>query len=82
MTAPVEWLSRLMFAQWSFAGIGTAADMNGRIAEDPAFAQADRFGTSFFDVNELSGILILTGFTIVFLAGTVALLRRQIPARR
>jgi hypothetical protein len=82
MSEPVEWLSRIVFAQWSFAGIGTAADMNGRIAEDPAFAQADRFGSSFFDIKVPAGMLILAGFLIVFLAGTTALLRRQAPARR
>jgi ABC transport system ATP-binding/permease protein len=82
MSQPVEWLSRLVFAQWSFASIGTSADMNGRLAEDPAFAQADRFGTSFFDVGLGAGILILTAFLVVFLAGTTALLRRQAPARR
>ena len=66
-----------MFAQWSFASIGTSADMNGRIAEDPALAQADRFGSSFFDVDELTGLLILAGFTAVFIAGTAMLLRRR-----
>jgi ABC transport system ATP-binding/permease protein len=66
-----------MFAQWSFAGIGTSLDMNDRIAEDPQFAMADRFGTDFFDVQVLTAVLVLLAFLLVFFASTALLLRRQ-----
>jgi hypothetical protein len=51
--------------------------MNGRIAEDPQFAKADRFGTDFFDVQELTCALVLLAFLLVFFASTALLLRRQ-----
>ena len=53
-----------MFSQWSLAAVGTAADMNGRIAEDPAFARADRFGADFFDVPAGAGLLVLAAFLV------------------
>jgi ABC transport system ATP-binding/permease protein len=77
MGEPVQTLSALMFAQWSFAGIGTSLGMNERIAEDPQFAMADRFGTDFFDVQEVICVLILLAFLLVFFASTALLLRRQ-----
>ena len=77
MGEPAQTLSALMFAQWSFASIGTSLDMNERIAEDPLFAMADRFGTDFFDVQVLSGVLVLLAFLLVFFASTALLLRRQ-----
>jgi ABC-type multidrug transport system ATPase subunit len=80
MVEPIKTFSGVMFAQWSFAGIGTAVDMNGRIAEDPHTAGSDRFGPDFFDVQEPAAFLILLGFTALFLAGTFALLRTR--ARR
>jgi hypothetical protein len=80
MSAPIEWFSRLMFAQWSFAGLGTAVDMNDRIAESPAFAEADRFGEQFFDVSPLAATLVLVGFLVLFLALTAVVLRRSARA--
>jgi ABC-type multidrug transport system ATPase subunit len=80
MTAPVKAVSTAMFAQWSLAGIGTALDMNQRIAEDPAFARADRFGSSFFDVGSGAAMLALAGFITLFLLGAAVMLARR--ARR
>src|SRR5947207_15905923 len=59
MAEPVHSLSKVMFAQWSFADLGTALHMNARIVGDPAFARADRFGTDFFNVAQPGGVLIL-----------------------
>ena len=47
----VEAIPYAMFSQWSFASVGTAADMNGRIAEHPEFSRINPFGTDFFDVS-------------------------------
>jgi ABC-type transport system involved in multi-copper enzyme maturation permease subunit len=77
MAEPVHTLSQVMFAQWSFASLGSAIDMNGRIAADPALSRANPFGTSFFDVETLTGIAILAAFLVVFAAGTAFLLRSQ-----
>ena len=67
-----------MFSQWSLAGVGTAMDMNGRIADDPAFARARTFGSDFFDVSFGRGRVVLGAFLVVFFAGTAALLARSV----
>ena len=74
----VKGLSNVMFSQWSLASVGTAVDMNHRIAEDPAFARASNFGSNFFDVSFGAGMLVLAAFLAVFIAGTAALLSRTV----
>jgi hypothetical protein len=78
MTGPVKALSAAVFAQWSLAGAGTSLDMNDRIAGDPAFARADRFGPDFFDVGEPTTILVLVGFLVLFMAATALVLARRV----
>jgi hypothetical protein len=67
-----------IFSQWAYAGVGTAIDMNGRIAEDPLFSRSNPFGTDFFDLSfgfsELALGLFLLGFGVC----TLALLRRSV----
>lgn len=81
MAEPVHTISQAMFAQWSFASLGTAVDMNGRLAADPVLSRANPFGTSFFDVETLTGMAILAAFLAAFAAGTAFLLRRQARSR-
>jgi ABC-type multidrug transport system ATPase subunit/pSer/pThr/pTyr-binding forkhead associated (FHA) protein len=77
LSEPIASISELAFAQWSFAGCGTAIDMNARIAADPEFAKVSTFGTSFFDVSASSAYLTLAAFLAVFIGGVAILLRRQ-----
>ena len=49
-SGPARALADVVFAQWSLAGLGSAIDMNARLAADPEFAQVNRFGTHFFDI--------------------------------
>jgi ABC-type multidrug transport system ATPase subunit len=78
MGAIVKGLSYVMFSQWSLASVGTGADMNARIAADPAFASANTFGTSFFDVPVGTGMLVLGGFLVALLSLTAFLLMRSV----
>lgn len=78
MSAPIELLSRVMFAQWALAASGTSLDMNGRMAEDPQHIAAERFGFDFFDVSMLTGTLVLLGFMALFIAITARLLRGRL----
>jgi ABC-type multidrug transport system ATPase subunit/pSer/pThr/pTyr-binding forkhead associated (FHA) protein/ABC-type multidrug transport system permease subunit len=75
MAAPLDTLSSAVFARWSFAGVGTAIDMNGRMAAKPGPASA--YGPSFFDLGALPTAVILSLFTAVFLLGAGALLARR-----
>ena len=78
MAEPARTLAEAIFAQWSLAGIGTAVDMNARLAADPEFAQVNRFGSDFFDLAAGPGFAIQAGFAILFIAATVTLLRRSL----
>jgi ABC transport system ATP-binding/permease protein len=75
MSAPLDTLAAAVFARWSFAGVGTAIDMNGRMEATPGPASA--FGPSFFDLGVLPAAVILSLFTAAFLLGAAALLTRR-----
>ena len=77
MSEPVKSISALIFAQWSYAGSGTALDLTSRIAADPAFSKVSGYGPSFFDVSASSTWLTLAVFLVVLLAGVEILLRRS-----
>jgi hypothetical protein len=74
----VKAIPYVMFSQWSFAGTGTAADMNGRILGDPAFSRINPFGTHFFDVAFGTSLAVLAVFLLVFGVTTMALLARSV----
>jgi len=77
MSAPVASLSALVFSQWSFAGVGTALDMAGRIRDDKLFASASRFGTAFFGHSVGLSIAILALFLAAFMATAWLVLRAR-----
>lgn len=77
MGQPVKALTGAVFAQWSYAGVGTLVDMNGRIAADRGFARFSRYGTDFFDVPAGALVLILSVFVAVLLYAAALLLRHQ-----
>ena len=60
----------MIFGQWSLAGIGTAIDMNGRLAEDPEFAKVNRFGEDFFDLAAGPALAAQAIFLVVFVGAT------------
>jgi ABC-type multidrug transport system ATPase subunit/pSer/pThr/pTyr-binding forkhead associated (FHA) protein len=71
-----EWISDLMFARWSYAGIGAQLHMNSRIAGDTQFARVSAYGHDFFTVPLLSTGLILLAFLVAMFAGAWVLLKR------
>jgi ABC-type multidrug transport system ATPase subunit/ABC-type multidrug transport system permease subunit len=75
MSSPLDTLSGLVYAQWSYAGIGTAIDMNDRIKAGGGRAGA--FGLEFFDLAVGPTIVVLLVFAVAFLALIAALLRRR-----
>jgi len=56
---PIQLASHLIAAQWGFAGVGNAIDMNARIAADPAFAPANHYSSNFFNHSEMQVALAL-----------------------
>jgi ABC-type multidrug transport system ATPase subunit/ABC-type multidrug transport system permease subunit len=77
MSAPLDKLSGIVYAQWSYAGIGTAVDMNARIKAGGGRAGA--FGLEFFDVAFGPTIVVLLVFAVAFL-GLIAVLLQRRPA--
>lgn len=67
MGEPAQTISAAIFAQWSFAAVGTSVDMQERIASDPTGSGAVRFGRDFFDVPFATGSLLLLAFLAAFL---------------
>jgi ABC transport system ATP-binding/permease protein len=75
MTAPLKVISDLVFVRWAYAGAGQVIDMNERIAARRTRARV--FGPDFFALSFGTTVLILLAFIVVFLALTMALLRRR-----
>ena len=77
-SGPARALADVVFAQWSLAGLGSAIDMNARLAADPEFAQVNRFGTHFFDIYTGAAFAAEAIFAVVFVAATALVLRRSL----
>jgi ABC-type multidrug transport system ATPase subunit/ABC-type multidrug transport system permease subunit len=79
MSTGLATLSNAVVAKWSYAGFGSAIDLNKRIADSPAFAKVSKFGDSYFAITPLTVDLALVVFVLVFFAGIFGLLRREQP---
>jgi ABC-type multidrug transport system ATPase subunit/pSer/pThr/pTyr-binding forkhead associated (FHA) protein/ABC-type multidrug transport system permease subunit len=77
MSAPLAALSGLVVARWSYAGFGSAVDLNDRIAHSPAYAKVSRFGDDYFAIAPRSVALILAAFIAVSFVGVWLLLVRR-----
>jgi ABC transport system ATP-binding/permease protein len=74
-------ISKLIVAQWAFKGLGTVIDMNTRIAQDPVFSQADKYGSHFFNLPAAGTAAVMMLFLAAFGAGLARLVQtRRAPA--
>jgi ABC-type multidrug transport system ATPase subunit/ABC-type multidrug transport system permease subunit len=80
MSAPMQAITKAVVTQWSYAGLGTAIDMNGRIAGDPKYAKVSRFGHEYFTLSRGTTYLILMGFVLVGFIGVAWMLKRRTRA--
>ncbi len=76
MGAVMAVLSKVIVAQWAFAGIGNAVHMQERIDEDPVFSTASRYGPDFFDLPPAGAAIVL----MLFLGAFAFALYRLMPA--
>jgi hypothetical protein len=79
MSTGLAIVSNAVVAKWSYAGFGSAIDLNGRIADSPALAKVSKFGNDYFAIAPLTVDLALVVFVLVFFAGIYGLLRREQP---
>jgi ABC-type multidrug transport system permease subunit len=80
MSAPLRAITKIVVTQWSYAGLGAAIDMNGRIAESPNYARVSSFGHHYFTLSRGSTYLILAAFIAVFFLLIAWTLKRRARA--
>ena len=80
MSAPLRAITKVVVTQWSYAGLGSAIDMNGRIAESPSYAKVSKFGTHYFTLSRGTTYLILAAFVLALLLITAWVLKRRARA--
>jgi ABC transport system ATP-binding/permease protein len=80
MSGPLRAVTKVVVTQWSYAGLGAAIDMNGRIASDPNYSRVSRFGHHYFTLSRGSTYLILAAFIIGFFILVAWTLRRRAQA--
>ena len=77
MSAVLAGVTNIIVAQWAYAGIGSAVDLNAKIAGDRAYARISQFGTDYFDATSRSVVLVLVAFVVVSFVAVALLLRRR-----
>jgi ABC-type multidrug transport system ATPase subunit/ABC-type multidrug transport system permease subunit len=77
MSGALAAVSNAVVAKWSYAGFGSAIDLNERIASSPAFAKVSKFGDDYFAIAPSRVDLALIVFVVVFFVGIFFLLRRD-----
>ena len=80
MSAPLRAITKIVVTQWSYAGLGAAIDMNGRIAESPNYSKVSTFGHHYFTLSRGSTYLILAAFIAVFFLLIAWTLKRRARA--
>lgn len=80
MPSPIRVLADVTYARWAYAGLGSAANVSGRLATGAGSALG--FDTGFFSLAPGSAAIALLAFTFVLLlAALLALARRPAPER-
>ncbi len=79
MSSPLQALSNAVVAKWAYAGMGSAIDLNDRIASSPAYAKVSTFGPDYFAISSGRVALALVIFVVVSFIGIFFLLRRDHP---
>lgn len=77
MPGVMKLISALVPARWSFAAAGHAIHLQQRIAEDPQFSRASKYGPSFFQLRFSLFIFIALIFAGVLFALLVRRLNRD-----
>jgi ABC-type multidrug transport system ATPase subunit/ABC-type multidrug transport system permease subunit len=77
MGGALKAITKVVVTQWSYAGLGTAVDMKGRIASDPNYSRVSRFGHDYFTLSRSSTYLILAAFIVVFFILVAWALKRR-----
>jgi ABC-type multidrug transport system ATPase subunit/ABC-type multidrug transport system permease subunit len=80
MPRVAEALAQLTYSRWAYAGMGSAIDLDDRLAAKPATNTALGFGRSFFASSPGVGAAALGCFVVILLAVTATSLQWRAPA--
>jgi ABC-type Na+ transport system ATPase subunit NatA/ABC-type multidrug transport system permease subunit len=80
MPGAVRALSNLVYARWSYAGLGSAINLGGRLTSSGA-SVVSNFSTGFFSLSTGGALVILATFTLVQLLLAMLLLMLRPPAQ-
>jgi ABC transport system ATP-binding/permease protein len=79
MPAVVRAFSNLVYARWSYAGLGSAIDLGGRLTSSGA-TTVSNYSSNFFSLSFGGALVILATFTLVQLLVAMLLLMLRPPA--
>ena len=77
MSAGLAGVSKVVIAQWSYAGVGSAVGLEKRIAADKAYAKVSQFGADYFAISQRTVFIVLAALLAALLAATTVLLHRR-----
>jgi ABC-type multidrug transport system ATPase subunit/pSer/pThr/pTyr-binding forkhead associated (FHA) protein/ABC-type multidrug transport system permease subunit len=77
MGTVIKVLADVTVSRWAFAAVGSAIQMNSRLAEEPKASNLSGYGTQFFGIEPGAAALVLAGFTAAALLGAALLLVRR-----
>jgi ABC-type multidrug transport system ATPase subunit/pSer/pThr/pTyr-binding forkhead associated (FHA) protein/ABC-type multidrug transport system permease subunit len=77
MGTVIKVLADVTVSRWAFAAVGSAIQMNSRLAEEPKASNLSGYGTQFFGIEPGAAALVLAGFTAAALLGAALLLARR-----
>lgn len=79
MPGVAEGLAQLTYSRWAYAGMGSAIDLDARLAAKSGAAEALGFSRGFFAITPLTGAAALACFLLILLAATATLLQYRAP---
>jgi ABC-type multidrug transport system ATPase subunit/ABC-type multidrug transport system permease subunit len=71
--------AQLTYSRWGYAGMGSAIDVDTRLAAKPSTSAALGFSRSFFTMTPLTTAAALACFLVILLAATATLLQWRAP---
>ncbi len=77
MATVIKILADLTVSRWAFAAVGSAIQMNSRLAEEPKADNLSGYGTQFFGIEPGVAALVLAGFSAAALLVAALLLMRR-----
>jgi energy-coupling factor transporter ATP-binding protein EcfA2 len=70
----VRLFSNVVYARWAYAGLGSAANLQGRLSEASAAGLSLGYGSTFFTIRPGAAVVLLLAFTFIQLLAAMFVL--------